>query len=74
MVPTFVKFARSSKAFWLCLPIDFDGASSFLLHLAICGDFSWPFMSILMWPLTIELITQEPHDVTDSHGGGSISV
>jgi hypothetical protein len=24
----------------------------FLLHLAVGGYFSWPFMSILTWPLT----------------------
>jgi hypothetical protein len=37
----------------LDIPINFEKERAFTSWLlAVCGDFSWPFMSILGWPLT----------------------
>jgi hypothetical protein len=34
------------------LPTSYAGSGLFSYFLTILGDFSWPFMTILAWPLT----------------------
>jgi hypothetical protein len=51
------------------LPTSYAGSGLFSYFLTILGDFSWPFMTILAWPLTryVELAqmdTENQHKIS----------
>src|SRR5690606_2512908 len=52
IVPTLINLAHSLTLTAFSLTASYEGSELFSYFLAIFGDFSWPFMSILWWPLT----------------------
>jgi hypothetical protein len=56
------------------LPTSYAGSGLFSYFLTILGDFSWPFMTILAWPLTLGAILVCFLLLTAMVGGGSVEI